>query len=328
MTVSSMSSPAKRRRAACLFAYLLLFLMSANRLLAQQDKSRLQQLQARIQSEKEVLEAADPTHVSTRLTAYRWAILGTDYANAAEFFEAEKAYTQALQLLRNDSPAQGLYAGVLEKLGYLYLVYGRFPEALSCRRAALAVRQQLGVPLEIARSQSRLAEVELMLRKYKQAEAGVERAYQSMLKLEDPEKTDLVSVLVILAYARCAQHRCEEGIADARQAVAISNDGFQPGSLPMGAALAALGSAELKSREAAEAGETTRRAVDIFSVQFAPGDPRLTHAMSQYRDCLIAQHKKREAQEVDEQIAAIDRQEKQHCANCAVSVYGLGLLAR
>ena len=188
---------------------------------------------------------------------------------------------------------------------------------------ALQVRLQMGDPLQIARSRSHLAEIALGAHKYKEAATNAEQAYQSLTVLEDPEKTDLVSALIVLAYARCGEHDCAQGVDDARQAVAISRAAFQPNSMPVGAALTALGSVELKNGATAEAEETIRQAIPIMKAKFAPLDPRLVYAMVRFRDCLLAQHKNTEAQQVRDQLASIGRQANETCAGCSVSVYGL-----
>lgn len=310
---------------SCLRAFLfaLLCLGGSTLLHAQTDNPHMTQLQRRIQSEVMALNAADAAKISPQQAAYRWAMLGSDYADAAEFSHAEDAYIHATQLLKDDPSARVFYAAVLEKFGYLYLIYGRFPEALSCRRTALAVREQIGDPVTIARSRSRLAEVLFTTHRYKQAEEEATAAYQTMIKLEDPEKTDVVSVLVVLAYVHCARHNCAQGLADAQQAVAISRSVFQPDSLPMGAALVVRGYAERMSGADAAAEQTTRDGVAILKVQLAPGDPRLIHALEQYHDCLSVQHKKQEASQVDEQLSAMYRQSKQSCVNCAISVFAM-----
>jgi uncharacterized membrane protein len=93
--------------------------------------------------------------------------------------------------------------------------------------------------------------------------------------------------------------------------------------VPTGAALIALGSAALKTGATDEAANSMRQALQILKVQLTPADPRLNYAMSQYRDCLLAQHQKREAQEIDDQLSALNRQSTPSCASCTVSVFGL-----
>jgi tetratricopeptide (TPR) repeat protein len=309
----------------CLRAFLLVLLCvgGSTLLRAEPDDAHLAVLEKHIQSEVAVLNDAELSRMSGPQKAYRWAMLGSDYADAADFPHSESAYVHAVELLKNDPSQRVFYAAVLEKFGYLYLTYGRLPEALNCRRTALDVRQQIGEPLAIARSRSHLAEVLLTMRRYGQAEKEASAAYQSMIELDDSEKTDLVSVLVVLAYTRCARHSCSQGLADARQAVAISRVVFQPDSMPMGAALMVQGYAESKTGDVSNAEDTTRRALTILKVQLAPSDPRLIHALVQYHDCLKSQHKKQEASEVDQQLAAIYQRSRQSCMNCSVSVFSM-----
>jgi len=112
-------------------------------------------------------------------------------------------------------------------------------------------------------------------------------------------------------------------MADAQQALAISRNAFAADSVSVGAAMIALGSAELKSGATADAENSMRQTLPIFKTQFAAADPRLSDVMQQYRDCLLAQHRKKEAREIDDQVSALDRQSTSSCPSCTVSVFGL-----
>jgi len=284
-------------------------------------------VQQRIQNQLSLLHNLEQTKASASERGYQWALLGAQYTTAGDFVNSESSYNHALQILSAETSTIARYTDVLDQLGALYRIYGRIPEALNCRRKALALRQQLGDPLEIARSKSHLAELALMSHNFKDAFNNADQAYESMSRLQDPEQSDLVSALIVRSYAECALHKCDHGVADAQQALAIGRSAFAADSVPVGAAMIALGSAELKSGATAEAGNAVRQALQIFKTQFAADDPRLSYVMQQYRDCLLAQHQKREAREIDDQLSTLnrssDRQSAPSCPSCTVSVFGL-----
>jgi tetratricopeptide (TPR) repeat protein len=324
MTFRSVSSSFQRLVLIALLVALLPALFTARELSAQGDPSGQVPLQQRIHNQLSLLHVREQAQASAHELGYRWALLGAEYSTAGDFADSENSYNRSLQLLSADTSATALYANVLDQLGALYRIYGRIPEALSCRRKALVLREQVGDPLEVARSKSHLAELALMSRKFKDAFGSAGEAYEIMIRLQDPDKTDLISTLVVRSYAECALHKCDRAVEDARQAAAISRNAFGADSMPTGAALIALGSAALKAGATDEAGNSMRQALQIFKVRLTPADPRLNYAMLQYRDCLLALHQRREAQDIDDQRSALNRQSTPSCPYCTVSVFGLG----
>jgi tetratricopeptide (TPR) repeat protein len=277
-------------------------------------------LQQRIHEQLAVLQQLNG---SNRDVASQWALVGAEYLEAADFPNSENAYSRAIQLLRKNPADASLYAEALDQLGTLYRIYDRLPEALNCRRNALAVRQGLGDPLPIARSQSHLAELDLMARKYKEAFTGADAAYRTMTRLADKEKAEILSTLIVRAYAQCGLRHRSACLADAKEALALSRSAFASQSQPVGAALVALGSAQLKNGSAADAEASTQQALDIFKMQLASSDPRMIFAMQQYRDCLRALHHDEEAHDISTQLSTMSRQAGRPCPTCTVSIYGL-----
>ena len=323
MTFRSVSSLSRHLLSLSLLAGLLPFLFTAIAVKAQPDASSGLPLQQRIHDQLALLHVREEAKASAHELGYRWALLGAEYTNAGDFANSESSYNHSLQLLSTDPSSTTLYADVLDLLGALYRIYSRVPEALNCRRKALALREQLGDPLKVARSKSHLAELSLMSHKFKDAFGSADQAYESMTQLQDPDKADLISALIVRSYAECALHKCDRGMVDAQQALAISRSAFAADSVPVGAAMIALGSAELKSGATADAVNLMRQALPIFKTQFAAADPRLSYVMLQYRDCLLAQHRKKEAREIDDQVSALDRQSASSCPSCTVSIFGL-----
>jgi tetratricopeptide (TPR) repeat protein len=303
-------------------AGVLVFLLGAMQVFAQSDTSDKLPTQQKIHDRLAALHAQEQAHAGNLELGYQWALLGVEYAKSGDFANSESAYNHSLKLLDADT-TRSQYAEVLDQLGALYRIYGRIAEALNCRHRALAVREQMGDPLEIARSRSRLAELAFMSRKYKDAADGADQAYQVMVQRGDQEKSDLISTLIVRADARCALHKCAEGLADAHQAVTISRGAYPPDSIPVAASLMALGSAEMKNGATAEAEETIGQAVEIFKGQVAPTDPRLNYAMQRYRDCLLALNRKDEARAIHDQLENLNHQTPLSCSACTVSAYGL-----
>jgi tetratricopeptide (TPR) repeat protein len=310
-------------------ACLLLLAATANRSDAQQQSEQSKPetgrpaLQRRIEVRLTALVAKENAHASNREVGYLWSRLGDDYSQAGEFGNAESAFNHAIESFSKEPGNRDLYARALDQLGALYRVYGRIPEALNCRRKALALREKLGDPLQLALSQSHLAELALISNKYKEAFRGADSAYRQMSGMENAHKGDLLSALLVRTYAKCGLRRNAECLSDAQQALALSRSAFAEDSLPVGAALMALSSAQLDNGAAEEAEGSARRALSALKTELASNDPRVVFAMHQDRDCLLALHRKEEARKIDAQVSAIDRQPSQPCVSCTVSVYGL-----
>lgn len=280
-------------------------------------------LQRRIEERLTALEAKENAHPSNREVGYQWSRLGEDYSLAGEFGDAESAFNHAVESFSKEPENRDLYAGALDELGALYRVYGRIPEAQNCRRKALALRKKLGDPLQLALSQSHLAELDLISKKYKEAFTRADSAYRQMSGMENAGNGDLLSALLVRTYAKCRLRRHAECLSDAQQALALSRSVFAEDSLPVGAALVALSSAQLDNGSTQEAEASARQAWGILNRGLASNDPRVIFAMSKDRDCLLALHRTEEARKIDAQVSAIDRQPAQPCVSCTVSVYGL-----
>jgi tetratricopeptide (TPR) repeat protein len=280
-------------------------------------------LQQRIEKRLAALDAQEDAHATSREVGYQWSRLGEDYSLAGDFGNAENAFNHAVESFSGEPGNGDLYAGALDELGALYRVYGRIPEALNCRRKALAVREKLRDPLQLALSQSHLAELALISNKNKEAFTGADRAYRQMSVMGNAGKGDLLSALLVRTYARCRLRRHAECLSDAQQAFALSRSAFAEESMPVGAALMALSAAQLENGAALEAEGSARRAWGILNRELAPSDPRVIFAMSQDRDCLLALDRKEEARKIDAEVSAIDHGREQPCASCTVSVYGL-----
>ena len=310
-------------------ACLLLVAAIVNRSDAQQrsEQSKLETnrpaLQQQIEERLAALHAQENAHASNREVGYLWSRLGDDYSRAGEFGNAESAFNRAVESFSMDPGNRDLYAEALDELGALYRIYGRIPEALNCRRKALALREKLGDPLQLALSQSHLAELTLISKKYKDAFTGADRAYRQMSGMENAGKGDLLSALLVRTYAKCRLRRRAECLSDAQQALTLSRSAFAQDSIPVGAALMALSSAQLDNGMTLEAEDSARSAWGMLNRGLASDDPRVIFAMSQDRDCLLALHRKEEAQRIDAQVSAINRLPGQPCVSCTVSVYGL-----
>ena len=313
-----------------LFAFFLLFLLFLpNQLVRAQALSQSapattadDAASQRIRRQLTELNTREMANASNRELGYRWAVLGLEYSNASQFTSSENAYNHAIDLLSKDPADASLHAEALDQLGALYRIYGRLPESLNCRRKALALRVQLGDQQLIARSHGHLAEIALESRQYREAFREADEAYNAM-KPSGVVNSDIISTLIVRTYAACGLHRRAECLSDAQQVLALSRTAFPEQSPEVSSSLMALSVAQLDDGSPAAAEESARQAVAILKVQFSASDPRMVFALSQDRDCLVAMHRKEEARQVEEQLAALQSKSAATCAQCTVSAFGL-----
>jgi tetratricopeptide (TPR) repeat protein len=295
---------------------------------AQTSNPQIASPQARIAQDLKLIRMAEQEPLPAAQQGALWAQLASEYEHAAEFLKAEDAYNRSLHLLKTAPSARAEYASTLDNLASLYLIYGRVDDAESARKQALAVRQKLGNPSDIAISHVHLADIALARHQFKKAERLAQRGIEEMESSSNPPSGEMLFGLVTITYARCSRGHCGEGMVSAEQAVAFANKSFGSESAAVGFALETLGFAEWKNGATQDGEKAMLHGIQILRTKLAPADPRLTGAMLQYCAYLIAVNRRVEAQEIHEQVTRVTSQAGTLCPGCTVSVYSLSKTLR
>jgi tetratricopeptide (TPR) repeat protein len=306
--------------------YLLLliaFILNVDVVRAQTSNVQTTSFEVRIAQDLELLRTADQNHLSNAQRAALWKNLALNYHSASEFLKAEDAYNRALHLLKTAPSDRAEYSSTLDDLASLYLTYGRFVDAESAIKQALKIRQKLGNRAESAVSEVHLSDIALVRHQYKKAERLALRGLEGMESSPDPPKTGMLSALITLAYARCSRGHCDEGLMNAKQAVAFAQKNSDSESAADGFALETLGFAEWKHGAKQDGEKAMLQAIQILRAKLAPADPRLGGVLLQYRTYLLEANRQGEAQEINEQVTRMTRQAGVYCEGCTVSVYSL-----
>jgi tetratricopeptide (TPR) repeat protein len=285
-------------------------------------------LQMRLAQDLTIIHNAEQQHRPASETGVLWAQLASEYHYSAQFLKAEDAYNQSLHLLKTVPEAREVYATTLENLAALYLNYGRVDDAEKIRKQALAVRKKLGDRQEIGVSHAHLADVAFARHQYKKAERLDQQAITEMQSSLNPPRVGLLSALITITYARCAQGRCREGLTSAQQAIAFANQHFERESAAVGFTLETLGYTQWQTGAVQEGGKTMLQGVGILRAALVPADPRLGGALLQYQKYLAAANRGVEAQEIHEEVERTTRQAGLVCSDCTVSVYSLSKTLR
>jgi tetratricopeptide (TPR) repeat protein len=264
----------------------------------------------------ESIHAAETQHLPAEQRGLLWTQLGIVYANATQFIQAEDAYQRAISLLKTDPAAE---ASTREYLTALYLGHGRLEDAESSARQALALRRKVGDPVQIAASQIHYGDVALFRHDFRQAERLATEGMRVLESASDAPKTAILSGFLTLAYAQCWQKHLQAGLSSARQAVAFANQTFVPESSAVGFARETLGFAEWKTGATRDGEQDMQAGIVILRKALAPADPRLAGAMLQYRDYLVESGRSAEAHDIQQQVAAMNREAGVTCGDCTIS---------
>lgn len=281
---------------------------------------------ARIPQYQRMIEAGERTGLSPSKLGYLWALLASAYQDAGNEDKALDAYQHALHLLGTEPSDRANYAAALDNLGSLYLEYGRTEEAETARKHALALRQQLGDPIEIARVQQHVAEVLLGRHRYKEAEQQARTALEVLGPSESgphPHATSELAALITLSYAECMQAKKEDCLRVAERAERLASQAFQPGSLPHAHALMTLGFAQSKNRANTEAERNMLEGIRLLRERTGESSPIVTAALFEYRGLLKSQHRDTDLEALDRQLTGRMPVEQTPCPNCKVSIYAL-----
>jgi hypothetical protein len=273
-----------------------------------------------IAQKRHMIDLAEREHLPDAKIGYLWGRLASDYAAQSDFVRAEDAYFRSLRLLRNAPEAQKDYATLLDNLGVLYLAYNRRAEAEQYLTRGFAARRKQDDIAALGVSQLHLAELALDGHKFKRAENIAAEAQANLTATGDSGRVGLIGALVTLAYARCEQHKCAEGLRDAEHAMDLARLVYPADSLPAGHVLMAIGYARWKTGDSEEAERMMLQGVHIITTRNAPGAPDSRDALLEYRDFLKAMHRSLDVKRIDDQLAQAT---PQPCANCTVSVNSL-----
>lgn len=265
---------------------------------------------------------------------YLWATLASSYHDSGNVAEAFRAYDRALPLLAKAPEARANYATALDNLGSLYLETGSIPEAEKTRTQALHLREEIGNPVDIARSQEHLAEIHLARHRFSQAETMARAAHDALLARPEPDRTDssgtphrgntLLSSLVTMIFAECSLSQWETCRHSAGEADRLASQGFSSDSLERAHTDMALAFAQWKTGNPEDAEKNLQTGMGLLRAHFGDTNPAILDSMYEYRDFLVSQHRKTELRQLDQSIRVmIARKQNNSCNNCQISVFAL-----
>jgi len=283
-----------------------------------------ERLARQVTQEKTQTREAEAQGLEPRKLGRLWAHLASVYQDQGDFSSSENAYNRALRLFEPLPEAKVDYAVVLDNLGSLYLMEHRVKDAYQCRQRALALREELGDRLEIARGKAHVAELDLMRHRYSDARQKSQEAYTTMVELHDKDAADMIGALSTLVFAECSRGNCPGALDHARAAADLARVKDAPDSVTAAHAHLLLGFAEWKTGAKEDAEDEIRQGIAMMRTQTPPGHPYLMSALEEYRQYLRSMHRGADAEAVArEQESARRGIAEADCTGCTVSVNAL-----
>lgn len=315
--------PQTHRRNSCVQFWTFAFAFTcAVACYAQTQSTSATMLAEQILQDRQTIQQAEQQHLSDERIGYLWAVLAAKYRRVGDFTSSEDAYFKALKLLDHSPTAARNYATALDNLAMLYLTYGRLDEAEQYNRRGAKVRSGLGFPLDEARSEQHMAEIDLARHRFKITEDESAHALEAMMRLDDPEKLDMVSALNSLAFSRCSRKACKQGMEDAQRSLSLARSYLGEQSAAVGHSLMAVGFAQWKLGKLDDADRTIRSAIQMLKAQEGVESRGVLLAMLEYRNYLQEVHRDGEAEEVTQEVSLAMHQQTPVCATC-VNVHTL-----
>jgi len=245
-----------------------------------------------------------------RKSGAAWWKLALLYQDTARFNEAERAYTNAIQLLKAQAP--DVLADITDCMGTMYAQSGQLSKAEHLERDALTFREIRKDSLAVGISWTHLSTLSLGEGHVSDAAMYAKWAVDQLLSAEnDDGKQEIatpeqkMSALIALSLARCRQGMCDEALKVLQSARDIADSGYRTGSFPSSYIDFLTGYAQWKTGNPELAAELMRRGTLGMQAELGLRHPTYLAAMQQYEHFLKQTGHRAEASEVRRIIARV-----------------------
>jgi tetratricopeptide (TPR) repeat protein len=282
-----------------------------------------QNLMRRIALAEAAVRQAEAAHESTVVLSGTYVQLGLYYQSAAQWGRAEAALDHAVSLRRQPFESGADLASALSQLATLHVMMGKLRESEREEQEALKLRQNIGDPLQIARSRNDLAILYLAKQKYERARDLARQAEAEIDKNGRADVFDRVTARVTLAEALCDLKDCPSAISLLKAALDEAKAMLHPYDFPVGLSNFLLGYAYWKSGNMSEAEEFMKAGTDQMSVQLGWGHPAYVRALTFYAQFLHENRQVEAANIVERRIRQAEAVVDVHSIQTAQGMFGI-----
>jgi tetratricopeptide (TPR) repeat protein len=248
-----------------------------------------------------------------------WLKLAMLYQDAAQYENAERAYSESIRLLEADDPIRLAYA--LDGMGTLYVEIGAYAKAEPLEQESLVIREERKDSVGAGRSWMHLAVLSLGEHELTEAASEAEQAVTLLV----PEGAGIqaggggtpvekTTALIDLSLVLCAQGKYAEALPHLRSALDLARSNYAAKSIPVGYLNFLIGYASWKSGENRCAGKLMKNGLSDMYAEVGWGHPTYVSALMQYETFLQEKGKNVGASRIDEEIwraKSARRQEEQ-----------------
>jgi tetratricopeptide (TPR) repeat protein len=282
-----------------------------------------QNLVRRIARAEAAVRQAEAAHESTVVLSGTYVKLGLCYQSAAQWGRAEGALDHAVSLRRQPFESGADLATALSQLATLHVMMGKLRESEREEQEALKLRQNIGDPLQIARSRNDLAILYLAKQKYEKARDLARQAEAEVDKNGRADVFDRVTARVTLAEALCDLKDCPSAIPLLKVALDEAKAMLHPYDFPVGLSNFLLGYAYWKSGNMSEAEEYMKAGTDEMSLQLGWGHPAYLRALTFYAQFLHENRQVEAANIVERRIRQAEAVVDFHSIQTAQGMFGI-----
>ncbi len=221
------------------------------------------------------------------------------------FEEAHVAAVQAkaeIAALGGDPDAE---AGRLTNLGSLLFTESRFDEALAAYAEALALREQLEQPMRVTDIRFNIANVELTLAQYDDAQRDFEACLEDFLRTLGPDHPETADVRHSLGVLHSYAGRPEQAIPELEEALRARELAYGPESREVAITAGGLGDALAQLGEHDRAIASVLRAVAIDERSYGRLHPTVAARYGQLADVMRIAGWREQARDAAEHSLAI-----------------------
>jgi tetratricopeptide (TPR) repeat protein len=205
-------------------------------------------------------------------------------------------------VLRKTSEPTTDLAAAIGRLANLHILMGKLGECEKEDQEALRLRQNLGDPFQIARSQADLAVLYLAKRKYEKARDFARQAEAEFVTDGRSDVVDRLTARFTLAEALCFLKDCPSAIPILKAALEEAKTSLRPDDFPVGLSHFLLGYGYWKAGNVLEAGEYMERGTVLMNAQLGWGHPAYLSALNEYAMFLRENRQIEAANVVDRRI--------------------------
>jgi|GEM_PF-3241615 len=261
-----------------------------------------QQFKQMIAKEEASVQQAEAAHAPDVQLARLYWNLGLLYEDTAAFSLSEAALAHSVSLFRRVAGDDGELATALNSLGVIHTALGKFREAQKEEHEALALREKLGAPLQLAKSWNTLAALALKQHKYNDARDWAEKAVAEFKANPAADETDRVASQYALGMSLCALKDYSHGVQVLKAAVEEATAKLPAGDFPIGVGQFFLGLAYWKSGEMVDAGHEMQTGLAAVNAHLGGNHPTYVASLELYAKYLHQARQVEAANAVERQI--------------------------